>query len=263
MARTSLMILLIVLLCVLAGCYSPDSGMSQLVPSGIRRPSAGARDAVPADVSEADVAERVAFERQAYESGLRQLIMYYKGIGNNMKLQWAQDELERFKEIPKYNYIIEANVAGPDLKATASITEADYMYYDGRQREKKARGLIVYVDENMLRLALAKYNQLIGKHPSSDKIDDAAFYAGGICSFFKDYSIALLYYQRAYQWNPETPYPARLEAAKVLDRRMHRRAESLELYQDFVERGKGTTGQLTFAKERIRELTTTGESEKD
>jgi tetratricopeptide (TPR) repeat protein len=105
-------------------------------------------------------------------------------------------------------------------------------------------------------LALDKYNQLIRKHPSSDKIDDAAFKAGGIYEHFKDYTIALLYYQRAYQWNPKTPYPAKFKAAFMLDKRLHRRAEALELYQQALQKEeKQHIDWRRFAEKRVRELT--------
>ena len=59
-------------------------------------------------------------------------------------------------------------------------------------RRKKARELIIITNEDMLRVALDKYNQLIRKHPPSDKIDDAAYRAAGIYEYFKDYTIAIL-----------------------------------------------------------------------
>ncbi|MHC4271577.1 MAG: tetratricopeptide repeat protein [Planctomycetota bacterium] len=261
MTRMSLTILLVVLLNILAGCYGPDSGRSQLIPSSDRPGEIPAVEFRPADMSEVDVVEKVAIQRQAYEEGLKLLISYYKGTGNDMKLIWAEDELARLQQVPKYIYIMEANVAGPELKATESITEADYMYYDARSIDKKARQLLVIVDENMLRLALAKYNEVIQRHPSSDKIDDSAYYAGLICEHFKDYSIALLYYQRAYQWDPDTPHPAYYRAAYLLDKKMQRRDEALPLYQKFIERGIGNEQMKILAQTRIDILSSSKEQE--
>jgi tetratricopeptide (TPR) repeat protein len=250
----TLTIVLVVLINVLAGCYGPDSGRSQLIPTTGKEKSIPAVEFRPADTSEADVVEKVAIQRQAYQEALALMISYYKGTGNDMKRIWAEDELSRFLQVPRYNYIMEAIVAGPDLKATESITEADYMYYDARNIDKKARGLMIIIDENKLRLALAKYNEVIQRHPSSDKIDDAAYYAGMICEHFKDYSIALLYYQRAYQWDPDTPHAAHYKAAYILDRKMSRRDEALPLYQEFIERGTGNEQMITLAKTRISAL---------
>ena len=50
-----------------------------------------------------------------------------------------------------------------------------------------------------------------------------------------DYKLALLYYQRTYQWDPETSYPARFKAAFILDRQFHQRDEALKLYQEALQ----------------------------
>ncbi|MHC4758257.1 MAG: tetratricopeptide repeat protein [Planctomycetota bacterium] len=254
MARTSLVILLAIFLSVLTGCYGPDSGRSQLIPKTAARETIPDVEFRPADTSEADVVEQVAIQRQAYEEGLKMLISYYTGTGNDMKLLWAEDEFRRLHNVPQYIYIVEAIVAGPELRATETITEADYMYDDARRTDKKARQWLIIIDENLLRVALAKYNQIIQRHPSSDKIDDAAYYAGQVCEHFQDYSIALLYYQRTYQWNPDTAHPAYYRAAYILDKKMHRRAEALPLYQEFVERGYANEQMMAIAQNRINAL---------
>jgi tetratricopeptide (TPR) repeat protein len=252
MAKTILTVLLIVLLNVLVGCYGPDSGRSQLIPSRVKAVTA-------IDASESDIIERVVINRRAYQRYIGALIAHYESTGNNMKLGWAKDELKCLKQVPQYNYIIEAIITGPNLKAGRSIAEAELIYMEALRLEKQAKKYVVLTNEEMLRLALDKYNQLIKKYPTSDKIDDAAFRAGGIYEYFKDYTIALLYYQRAYQWDPNTIHPARFKAAYILDKRLHRRAEALELYQQ-VAKKKGQHGKYkVFAENRIRELTKSDE----
>jgi len=159
--------------------------------------------------------------------------------------------------MPKYNYIIEAEMAPQNLKVSASIPDADDIYYDALELDKNAGTLPILKNQNQLRLALEKYRELIRKHPSSDKIDDAAYKAGVIHEYFKDYSIALLYFKRTFQWDPETPHPARFRAARILDKNLHQNAEALQLYQQAVK----IEGQFDkyrewreFAERRIREL---------
>jgi tetratricopeptide (TPR) repeat protein len=178
-----------------------------------------------------------------------------------MKLGWAENELKMLNEIPQYNYIIEASVAGPELKATNSDNSANYLYDEARKIEKTAKRLsLIAVDENLLRVALDKYNQVIKQYPTSDKIDDAAFRAGGIYEHFMDYSIALLYYQRTYQWNPATIYPARFKAAYILDEYLSRRAEALELYQQALQKENLGKELTAIAEKRVAELSKSGES---
>ncbi len=262
MARTILTVVLIVFLNVLVGCYSADSGKGQVVPKAekqLLKPAAEIKTQTPA---ETDIIEQVAVNRQAYRRTLKTLVDHYTNTGNAMKLAWAEKELAELDKVEQYNYIIEASVAGPNLKATTSIDLADYMYDEALRLEKRAKRFIVIFDDDLLRVALEKYNELIKKHPSSDKIDDAAFRAAGIYEHFKDYTIALLYYQRTYQWDPQTPCPAEFKAAYILDQQLSRRAEALGLYQKAIKKGGLTKKEKKFIEERIAELTKSGQQSK-
>lgn len=247
-----LTVLLIVSLNVLTGCYGPDSGRSQFLPTPMKTVSV-------VDAGEADIIEHMATNRLAYRQYLESLVVHYKKTGDNMKLKWAEDELSRLNKMPQYNYIIEASLAGPGLKAKDSINEANYLYDEAYRLEKAAKRLIVVIDENLLRVALDKYNQVIKQYPTCDKIDEAAYRAGGIYEHFKDYTIALLYYQRAYQWDNATPNPVRYKAAYILDQHLHRRAEALPLYQQALGNEKLSKDEQEFVQKRIDELTKSDE----
>ena len=256
MARLVLITFVLSAMSVFVGCRSVDAGSAQILP-----PQAGTVPSQTIDLTrsgEVDLAEQMAVSRQAYRRGLEVLVQHYTKTGNNMKLVWAEKELAALDAMPKYDYVVEATVAGANLKATRSVSEADYLYNDAVRLEEQAGQFLVVKDDNLLRLALDKYNQLISKFPSSDKIDDAAFRAAGIYEHFKDYTIAILYYQRTYQWEPGTLYPARFKAAFILDQRLHRRAEALQLYQDALSQitrsGQHPQWQQ-YAESRIKELT--------
>ncbi|HEW78445.1 MAG TPA: hypothetical protein ENH34_00540 [Phycisphaerales bacterium] len=257
MARIVLTAVLVVLLNVLVGCSGVDSGRGQLMPAR----SSSVVAVKVAMAGEMDIVEQMAVNRQAYQQGLESLVAYYTKTGNNLKLRWAEKELAALDAMPQYNYIIEASLAGPNLKASVSIPEADELYEDALKLEKKGGKLLVIKDNDLLRLALDRYNQLIRKHPSSDKIDDAAYRAGRIYEYFKDYTIALLYYQRAYQWDPQTSLPAKFRAAYILDIRLHRRAEALQLYRQVAKEKVGSEKQIEFAEKRIVEFTESDEGE--
>ena len=259
MAKTVLTVVLIVMLGVLAGCRGVDTGASQLLPPSMK----GGSVVRPAGASETDIIEHVAINRQAYRSGLESLVAHYKKTGNTLELVWAKDELKKLNKVPQYDYIIEAVVASANLRATESIAEAELVYIDALRLEKRARKFVIFINEDGLRSALDRYNQLIRKHPSSDNIDDAAYKAGGICEHFKDYTIALLYYQRTYQWDPDTVYPARYKAAYILDVIQRRRAEVLKIYQQALEKENLNIKQREFAQERIKALSKSGEKLKE
>ncbi len=253
MARKVLIISTIVFLGVLTGCGGVDTGRGQLVSTK----SKGKTIVNVSSTTETDMVEQVAANRQAYHKGLEELAEYYKKTGNSMKLDWASKELDALDAIPQYNYIVEAGVAGPELKANQSVPAADELYSQAVALEEKAGVLVVVKDDNLLRKALEKYNQLIRQYPSSDKIDDAAYRAAGIYVHFKDYTIAMLYLQRTYEWDPETQYPSRFEVAYILDEYLHRRAEALAAYQQAM---KSLRNEYEFprwqqvAKERIAVL---------
>jgi len=261
MARIGLTAALIVSLIALIGCQT-DTGRSQIVP----RPGGAAPGTItPVNIAEAtepQLVEQMVLSRQAYRRGLELLVEYYRRRGDNRKLGWAQKELGAFDTMPQYRYIIPGEEAPENLKATTLIPEADVLYDEAVQLEKKAGPLPLAKNEEILRLALDKYNQVISKHPASDKIDDAAFKAAGIYEYFKDYSIALLYYKRAFQWDPETLYPARFKAAFVLDKYMYQRAEALDLYREAVKEEREFTEWVEYAERRINELTKSEEGGK-
>ncbi len=247
MARTILTAMLIVLLNVMVGCNGVDSGRSQLAPAHV-----GPAPVISiTDTSESDLIEQMALNRRAYRQGLELLIKYYTKVGNNMKLQWAQKELTGLDSVPQYTYHIVGEV---NLKADTSISEADALYDEAVRIEKKSATLFLK-DKQMLRLALNKYLQLIEKHGSSDKIDDAAYRAAGIYEHFKDYTLAVLYYKRVYQWDRYTVFPAKYKAAKVLDKRLNQRTEALELYRQTVGDEAVPQTYRDFAQIRINVLT--------
>jgi len=255
MARVLLTALLVVMVSVFVGCAPVDTGVSRRLPSGN-----GA--ALPENInidkaSEADIVEQMAVSRDAYRQGLGLLVQYYAKAGYNMKLKWARKELAALDAMPRYSYIIEAGVAGPDLRASASIATANNLFAEGDRLERQGGMFGLIKNNNTLRLALSKFQSVISRYPTSDKIDDAAYQAGYITEYFKDYQIALVYYQRAYQWDARTPYPARFREAHVLDVQLHRRAEALDAYQralSSVRQGEHRDW-VSYAKKRVAVLT--------
>jgi tetratricopeptide (TPR) repeat protein len=256
MARLAVIVSVITLSLVLVGCNGKDAGKSQMLsPQGDTTVSLPTVDV--SKTGEKDLAAQMAVSRQEYRRGLELLVDYYTKTGNNMKLTWAKKELNALNSMPQYDYIIEATMAGPGLKPTKSLSDADALYAEAVRIEEQASPLKVVKDESLLRMALEKYNQLISKYPNSDKIDDAAFRAAGIYEYLKDYTIAVQYYQRTYQWNPQTPTPARFKAAYLLDTQLGRRAEALQLYQDALSKITKSDEHrqwVTLAERRVKEL---------
>ena len=264
MAKKICILLLIISLYVLPGCQGSNTGVSRLEPPRTRS-MLGTSDRVDlTETGEIDIVEKIAASRQAYRQGLEMLVRYYTKTGDNGKLIWANKELKALSVMPQYKYVIPGVVPGV-YKATVSIPDADLLYEDAMLQKKQAEVVgTAIVNKDIYRMALNKFEQLIIKYPNSDKIDDAAYQAGEISEYFKDYTIALDYYQGAYKWDSETTYPARFRAARILDQRMHRNAEALALYIEAVEKeGRYDKNRewKDFAEERIRALQKTGQGQ--
>jgi tetratricopeptide (TPR) repeat protein len=151
--------------------------------------------------------------------------------------------------------------AGKSQAATPVVvpaSDANALYAEALHIEEEAGPLKVVRDEALLTKALDKYNQLISKYPTSDKIDDAAFRMAGIYEYRKDYDNAVKNYQRTYQWNPQTPTTARFKAAYILDTKLGRRAEALQIYQEALSQITSSNEHrqwVVYAEERVKELT--------
>jgi tetratricopeptide (TPR) repeat protein len=137
-----------------------------------------------------------------------------------------------------------------------TTSDANALYAEAVRIEEQAGGPLIK-DEALLRKALDKYDQFINKYPKSDKIDDAAFRMARIYEYLKDYTNAVKYYQRTYQWNPQTPTTARFKAAYLLDTQLGRRAEALQIYQEALSKITKSDEHrqwVALAEQRVKEL---------
>lgn len=205
--------------------------------------------------NEVDYVENLAASRDAYRQALIGLLDHYRNIGNATKLQWAQTELKTFDQMVRYQYLQPAEWVPENLAATESIEDADALYQEAISFFNESGGMVVMLSQSKLQQSLGLFNQLIQQYPTSDKIDDAAYKAGRIYEYLKNYELAAVYYQRAFQWNEATSYPARFRAAKVMDQKLRMRKEALALYKLAIEKESRYSDNTEFAKERVAALT--------
>lgn len=253
----------ILLLTIAIGCES-NTGRSQMLPHRTNPYLDTANEppplASPSHSDQIELVEQMTMHRQGYRRTLQALAQHYDARGDHQKLTWARQELEALDRIPMYRYIVEAQVFPPTLRASDRIPAADQMYEEAEKIRRQAGVMVpaMLKNEEILRAALTKYAELIRTYPTSDKIDDAAYRMASIHEDFRDFELAFQFYQRAYQWDPTTPYPARFRAASLLDRRLRRRAEALELYQEALIKEAQFEEWKIPTERRIRELSTSG-----
>lgn len=266
MKKIALLIVYTSLVLISAGCEPHNRFMSDEAGPDLFE------QMTPSAATEVALAESVAAKRQAYREELEKIKSYYEQSGNQLKIEWVNRELKFIDDAPRYRYILQAEVAGSDLRARDIIPKADSLYKEALGSYKRSNLIFpipvlvehqdvafphhvpIYVSKKRLQRALNGFNELIKDFPTSDKIDDAAFYSARIHEYFGDHSIAVLYYKRAFQWDSATPYPARYNAAKLLDYQLSQRDQALQLYREALEKESDFNNNETIS-ERIKQLT--------
>ena len=206
------------------------------------------------NLGEVGLVEEVARLRKAYGRALAALKDHYTKRGTVHKIEWANSEIAAFEKVPKVQYLIVAELAGPGLKPTRRIEAADQLFTEGT--DYKNYPAFPPAKKDYLRLAIQKFTSVIEKYPESDKIDDAAYCIGEIYGgwYFEDWARAVSSYERCWQWDPKTPYPAVFNAAKIYDEKLKNRVKAVELYNRVVAESKNDD-LVRQAQDRIRALT--------
>lgn len=254
MVRNLLIIAAIAAGLMITGCNNPRVSDSHLLITETDVPPAPAEGYLMPGAGEADYVEGMAATREEYRRALQSLADYYASVGNATKLQWANTELKTFDQMVHYRYLQPAEWVPQDLTAMNSIEEADALYNEAISLYRQAGGFLIITSEAKLRQALGLFNQVIQQYPSSDKIDDAAYRAAMIYEHLKNYELAAVYFQRTFQWNEVTPYPARFRAAKIMDQKLRMRREALALYRLAVEKEARYVENVEYATMRINAL---------
>lgn len=259
MARHTVITVLLTLVltmagCIFIGCSDPRSRDAHLLTIPTPVIAEGETAFLAPDAGEVDFVENMAAARQTYRESLEGLLSYYRSVGNATKARWAQTELRTFDQMVRYQYIQPAEWVPTDLQASQAIPEADALYSRAMGLYRESGGMIIVASRAKLQEALGYFNQLIELYPSSDKIDDVAYRAGRIYEYLKNYELAAVYYQRAFQWNESTPYPARFRAAYVMDQRLKMRREALMLYQEALAKESRFVENTEYAQARVDAL---------
>jgi len=76
-------------------------------------------------------------------------------------------------------------------------------------------------------------------------------YGGWYC---EDWARAVQCYERCWQWDPETQYAARFNAAKIYEERLKNRIKAVELYNAVLLKSRNPD-EVNQARDRIKALT--------
>lgn len=254
MARNILIVVsAVVVIGVFGGCANPKVDDAHLLLTEQEQQTT-TKGVLAPDAGEVDVVEQMAATRSAYQTALEELIAYYNSVGNEAKRRWATNELKTLKQMAQYRYLMPGEWVTQNMSATVKVEGAEELYKKALGLYIDAGGYFIITSEAKLRQSLQLFNQLIGEYPNSTRIDEAAYRAGQIYEHFKDYELAAVMYQRCFQWNDKTSFPARYRAAYVLDQKLKMRKEALAIYKLSVQKESRYEDNTKYAQSRIYEL---------
>lgn len=223
------------------------------VPAGSTSAPSTAPAGAPSDI---ELVERLLASRRDYQISLERLRSHYISINDVERSKWAEEELRQFHRIPKQAFRLELDVPPPTLQAAYNIPEANELFR--RAMTYKDKGWGTDLIDNQRRAELL-FQQILTNFPQSDKIDDTAYQLGDLYEgkAYKQYRRAALYFERCYQWNPNTQFDARLRAARIYDKQLADRIRAQEIYKDITQH-EIDPKHLQEANKRLQDLSSGG-----
>lgn len=210
-------------------------------------------------VDERLLVEYVVSARRAYLAAADLLVALYEKQGNVYRAAFVKSIKERFDPVRIYMYFPTAEIPPEDLRPLDAIPEADAMFAQAHKLFLEGKGLLhtfVTTSYRKERRALVTFLELIEKYPTSNKIALAAYYIGDIYKeYFNENVRAVLWYERAWQWDPKITEPARFQAGTIYDLRLHNPEKAVECYSGAIAYEQFNQSNVRYATQRIVELT--------
>jgi TolA-binding protein len=192
------------------------------------------RTSPPSDV---ELVERLLAARRDYQITLEKLRQHYVTVGDNERARWAEEELKQYHMVPKQAYRIDLDVPPPTLQAQYNIPDANELYMKAMKYKGKGGAFSASeYDLNQKRAELL-LQQILTTYPQSNKIGDVAYQLGELYEGkpYRQYRRAAVYFERSFQWNPNSQLDSRLRAARIYDRNLSEKAKAIELYREIIQ----------------------------
>ncbi len=208
------------------------------------------------NVMMAGLVEQVAQARHTFQKAQDALANFYLERGEKFKAALVGNTKERQDPVRQYDYFLNAEIPPATLRPTEVIPEADKLFDEAYKTYQAGRLAPLIVDYPKERRALGMFIKLVHEYPTSTKIALAAYYIGDIYKeYFNENIRAVDWYQRAWEWDAHVLKPARFQAAVVYDLRLQELGKALPLYRDVIKYEQFNPTNVTFAEERIKQLT--------
>jgi len=210
-------------------------------------------------VDELTVVEPLIVARKAYLAAVVNLRQQYAEAGKHFNAALVDSIRRRLDPIRTYMYVLDAEIPPATLTPVAVNADADALYEEGMKLYRKGRIAPLVVNYAKERQALLKLQEMVRKHPTSTKIPYAAYFIAEIYKeYFNENYRAVLWYQRAWEWDPRITKPARFQAAVIYDLRLHNYDRAIELYRKVIQLERFNRSNVDFSRNRLQELMPTG-----
>ncbi len=182
---------------------------------------------------EVQVVEKVAEARLAYQQALEGLVDYYRRIGDVSKKRWAEEELEGFRRLHKPFYLIYTVFISKEKWTNEYVAEAERLYKDGKEQKDFPD---LFGKKRHLNIAIDRFTTLLRKYPTSARVPDSLYLLGEIYEgfYFKDLVRAVKYFEKCYEVDPATKYPARIKAARIYHQRLNDLESAIRVYKEVI-----------------------------
>jgi len=193
--------------------------------------------AKPASAFHTDTAEveRVLAARKEYQAALIALYNQYEKHGDSLRAQWVEEELKTFHLMSKPSYRLDLHdVPPPSLEAKDNVKAANDLYKEAMRYKDKGAGTEYTLNQRRAEILL---QEILAKHPTSDKIADVAYQLGDLYEgkAYKQYERAAIYYERSFQWNKTSQSDARIRSARLYDKVLQNQPKAVRLYQEVID----------------------------
>ncbi len=197
--------------------------------------------------------KRLLAARRDYQQALERVRTHYMEVGDIERAKWAEEELIQFHRIQKHAFVLDLDVPHSGLKALHNIPEANELFKLAMTYKDKGWMGTDYLDNQ--RRAELLLQQILTMYPQSNKIGEVAYQLGDLYESkgYKDYRRAALYFERSFQWNPNTQSDGRLRAARLYDKYLSERTRAMELYRD-VTTIETDPKRIAEAQKRMAEM---------
>ncbi|RKY24735.1 MAG: hypothetical protein DRP83_07220 [Planctomycetota bacterium] len=216
-----------------------------------------------ASQSQRELVENLIASRKTYILAVDGLAKLYEKAGDDFKAYVIHTTQSRFRPERTYMYLLDVEVPSKNLQPIKVYPAANRLYEEALALYKQGSSVPALANYDKQRRALKLFKQLIKQYPDSTRIALAAFYIAEIYKeYFGEHYLAVLWYERAWTWDPYIAAPVRFQAALQYDIHLDEKEKAMELYKASQKLEPYYENNHRYCKQRIRELQEQGVREK-